>query len=84
MHQNTFDGRAPPEPAGGSYAFLKIPSRSGGLLIRKGMEGEGPTSKGDRREGREERGDGKGGQGIPPPPKVKVSRLNTARYVTSH
>jgi len=43
MHQNTFDGRAPPEPAGGAYSFPKIPSRSGGLLIRKGREGEGPT-----------------------------------------
>jgi len=27
----------------------------------------GPTSKGDGREGREERGDGKGGEGIFPP-----------------
>jgi len=54
----------------------------GGLLLRGGSEGEGeegrglvmrevrkgkrPTFKGDGREGRKERGDGKGGEGNPP------------------
>ena len=33
----------------------------------------GPTSKGEEREGREERGDGKGGEGNRLPPKVKAS-----------
>jgi len=40
-------------------------------------KGRGPTSKrGGRREIREERRDGKGGDGIFP--KVEVSRINTA------
>jgi len=39
----------------------------GGLLIRGEREGEGPTSEGDEKEGREERGGGKGGEGIFPP-----------------
>jgi len=42
----------------------------GDLLLRRGREGEGPTSKGDGRERR----DGRGGEQIPP--KVKVSRIN--------
>jgi len=52
MRQNTFDGRAPPGPAGGAYALPQTPSRN-----------EGPTSKGGRvnrgregQEGREEKG----------------------------
>jgi len=36
----------------------------GGLLIRGVREGEGPTSKGDGRKGKKERGDGKG-RGFP-------------------
>jgi len=47
-------------------------SREGGLLIRRGKH----TSKGDGREGRKERRDGKGEGGIALP-QVKVSRINT-------
>jgi len=38
----------------------------GGLLLRGGREKEGATSKGDGMEGKKERGDGKGRDGIPP------------------
>jgi len=41
----------------------------------KGRERRGPTSKGYGEEQRDERGDGKRGEGNPP--KVKVSRINT-------
>jgi len=49
MHQNTSGGRAPPTPAGGACA--RSPSRNGGVLLRGG------------REGKEERGNGKGVEG---------------------
>jgi len=39
------------------------PSPQWGLLLKGGREGEGPNSKGDKREGKEETGDGKGGEG---------------------
>jgi len=52
-----------------------------GILLRVGREGgetggreRGPLSKNDGREGREERGDEKDGNGIPPI--VQVSRVN--------
>jgi len=37
-----------------------------GLLIMRGRDEEGPTSKGNDREEREKRRDGKGGEGDPP------------------
>jgi len=37
---------APPGPAGGAYALPQTPSRNGGLLLRGGWKGRGPTSKG--------------------------------------
>ena len=59
MHQNTFGGWAPPGPAAEAYALPSSPiyplAAMGGLL-----------SKGDGREEREERGNGKGAKGNPP------------------
>jgi len=60
--------------------------RNGGLLLRRGrgrngeINGRGPTSKGDQREGNE-RWDGNGGERILP--KVNLSRLSTA-YARTH
>jgi len=68
MHQNTFGGRAPPGLMHwGAYVLPRLPSRNGrSLLLTGGAEGEGPTYKGDGREGMEERGDGKEGEGNSP------------------
>ena len=52
MHQHMFSGRALPRPA---YAHPIPISRNAG-----------PTSKGNDREEREKRWDGKGGEGDPP------------------
>jgi len=65
MLENTFGGLALPGPAGGANAH---PQTS--------WPQWGPTSKGDEREGREEKGDENVGGGNSPS-KVKVSRINT-------
>jgi len=57
MHQNTFGGRAPPGHAGELMRSPRLHSHNGDLLIKGGRE---LTYKGG---GREERGDGKGGEG---------------------
>jgi len=49
MHQVTFDGRAPPGPAGELMLSPRPPVRDGGLLIGeegKGREGRGLHNKG--------------------------------------
>ena len=63
MYQNTFCNRAVPGPAGEAYALPQA-SRNGILLLRGGIEEEGPAYRG--REGRRE-GTKREGKGIPPP-----------------
>jgi len=61
MHRNTFGGQTPPRLAVGAYALPRSPGRNEDLLLRGGTEigkGRKPSSKGDGREGKEERGDG--------------------------
>jgi len=69
MHQNTFGGRTLPGPTwGGGLCAPPDPQPQWGPISkgRERKEGRRPTSKGDGRELREARGDGKGGKGIPP------------------
>jgi len=62
MYQNTFCNRAVPGPAGEAYALPQA-SRNGIILLRGGIEEEGPAYRG--REGRRE-GTKREGKGIPP------------------
>ena len=59
MHQNTFGGRAPPGPAGGSFSAPPDPLAAikGFLLLREGREMVGREGE---EEGRER--EGRGGQ----------------------
>ena len=81
MYQNTFGGRAPPGPAGGACALPRSPSRNGVPTSKgkKRRKGRGPTYK--RREEWKGRGNGKGGEGIPP--KIKVSGMDTGSRLSS-
>jgi len=66
MHQDTFGDGARPGPAGGAYA-----------LPQTHWPRWGPTTKGDGRAGRR-RTEGAEMEGKGIPPKVNVSRINTA------
>jgi len=60
MYQNRFGGRVLPDTLGELTCSPRLQPQWGGLLIMGGKEGEGPpTSKGEGREEREDRGDGK-------------------------
>jgi len=58
MHQHTSGGRVPPGLSGGVYALPQTLATMGGLLRRRGREGEreagrGPSYKGKGGKGRE-------------------------------
>jgi len=64
--KNAFGGQAPPEPAGGTIALPRLPSRCKGSGGRRGEVGNKEKGEGEGRDGREEVGrdeKGKGGIG---------------------
>ena len=56
MHQNTFSGRAPPGPAGGTYAALCATPDLLAAMVRRTFMGDATHARGELR------GDGKGGR----------------------
>jgi len=75
MHQNTFSGRAPPGPAGGTYAALCATPDLLAAMVRRTFMGDATHARGKRVErGRE-------GRRTEFRAKVKVRRMNSVWFV---